>query len=149
MRAREIDNKKKKDIIQSKFQKREERTKAVIKRDAINGKPYAGNPHVRFDEEEDALYAQTPLGKRCFRCFIGVVISLAALSPLHADVPPATTVGANYDRVLALIETRPADASDCVPNNPGGWIETRPCDDNTDLASVDTLKTIGFTLIVR
>ncbi|MBR3821257.1 MAG: hypothetical protein IKJ37_06505 [Kiritimatiellae bacterium] len=121
----------------------------MTKRESLNGKPYAGTPHVRFDEEEDAPYAQPPLGKLCSRCFIGTVISLAALSPLHADVPPATTVGANNDRVLALIETRPADASDCVPNNPGGWIETRPCDDNTGLASVDTLKTIGFTLIVR
>jgi len=26
----------------------------VTKREAINGKPYAGNPHVRFDEREVA-----------------------------------------------------------------------------------------------
>ena len=24
----------------------------MTKREAINGKPYAGNPHVRFDERE-------------------------------------------------------------------------------------------------
>ena len=34
-----------------------ERTKAVAKIEAINGKPYAGNPHVRFDEGEAASAA--------------------------------------------------------------------------------------------
>ena len=36
-----------------------ERTKVVTKREALNGKPYAGNPHARFDEGEVAS-AATP-----------------------------------------------------------------------------------------
>ena len=34
--------------------KSEERTNAVTKKEALNGKPYVGKPHVRFDEGEVA-----------------------------------------------------------------------------------------------
>ena len=39
-----------------------ERTKAVTKREALHGKPYAGNPHVRFDEGEAASTATSRRG---------------------------------------------------------------------------------------
>ena len=38
------------------------RIKAVTKREACNGKPYAGNPHVRFDDGEDVLAATSRRG---------------------------------------------------------------------------------------
>ena len=87
--------------------------------------------------------------KRIRRGTILALLAAAALSPLHADLPPAATAGAYNDRVLAFIDTRPAAASDRVPDNPGGWIETRPCDDDAGLATIDTVKPVGFTLIVR
>jgi len=34
----------------------------VTKREALNGKPYAGNPHVRFDEGEAASTATSRRG---------------------------------------------------------------------------------------
>ena len=34
----------------------------MTKREALNGKPYAGNPHVRFDEGEAASTATSRRG---------------------------------------------------------------------------------------
>ena len=50
-----------------------ERTKAVTKRESFNGKPYAGNPHVWFDEGEAASTATSRRGS----------LLNAASPPLH------------------------------------------------------------------
>ena len=72
----------------------------------------------------------------------------AALSPLRADVP-SVTAGAYNDRVVAFIDTRPCDAGLRPPDNPGGWIETRLCDDDAGLATIDTAKPVGMVLNFR
>ena len=74
---------------------------------------------------------------------------LAPMAAATADLPPAATAGAYDDRVLAFIDTRPADASDRVPDNPGGWIETRMGDDDAGSALVDTLTPISIVISFR
>ena len=44
-----------------------ERTEAVTKRESLNGKPYAGNPHIRFDEGENASTATPRRGSLLYR----------------------------------------------------------------------------------
>ena len=60
----------------------------MSKREAINGKPYAGNPHVRFDEGEAASTATSRRGSLLYRknkiMIIG--ISLFAVTPLFAEI---------------------------------------------------------------
>ena len=51
---------------------------------ALNGKPYAGNPHVRFDEGEVASAAMPRRGSLLYKR-IAVILGAAALLPLHAD----------------------------------------------------------------
>ena len=106
---------------------------------ALTGKPYAGNPHVAPSQ--------------CYGGRAALVAALlafgdAALSPLHADVP-SVTAGAYNDRVVAFIDTRPCDAGLRPPDNPGGWIETRLCDDDAGLATIDTVKSVGMVLNIR
>lgn len=66
-----------------------------------------------------------------------------------ADLPPATTAGAYSDFVMAFIDTRPSDAGDRVPDNHGGWIETRPCDEDDGSAAIDTARPVGFIINFR
>ena len=81
---------------------------------------------------------------------VTAAMGLAASVAATADPPPATTVGAYDDCVIAFIDTRPSDVSNRIPDNLGGWIETRPCDDDTGVATIDTAKPIvGFMLIIR
>ena len=74
---------------------------------------------------------------------------LAPMAAATADLPPAATAGAYDDRVLAFIDTRPADASYRVPDNPGGWIETRTGDNDAGSAPVDTLTPISLVISFR
>ena len=59
---------------------------------ALNGKPYAGNPHVRFDEGEDALAAMPRRGSLLYNTFKTVktaaIVAAAALT--SATLPAAT-----------------------------------------------------------
>ena len=74
---------------------------------------------------------------------------LAPMAAATADLPPATMAGAYDDCILTFIDTRPADVSDRVPDNPGGWIETRMGDDDAGSASVDTLTPISLVISFR
>jgi len=123
---------------------------------ALNGKPYAGNPRVRFDEGDvasctaEASLRGTVLAHGGRAALAAAILAFgdAALSPLHADVPSAMA-GACNDRVIAFIDTRPCDAGLRPPDNPGGWIETRLCDDDAGLATIDTAKPVGMVLNFR
>ena len=106
---------------------------------ALKGKPYAGNPHVAPSQ----CY-----GGRAALVAAILAFGEAALSPLHADVPSATA-GAYNDRVVAFIDTRPCDVGLRPPDNPGGWIETRSCDGDVGLATIDTAKPVGMVLHFR
>ena len=107
--------------------------------EALNGKSDAGNPHVALSQ----CYGGRAALVAAILAFGG-----AALSPLHADVP-SVTAGAYNDRVVAFIDTRPCDAGLRPPDNPGGWIETRLCDDDAGLATIDTAKSVGMVLNIR
>ncbi len=115
---------------------------------SLNGRRQdGGSPYGRDGERTSpSRYSQRFI--RTVISFAALALGEAALSPLRAEAPSATA-GAYNDRVLAFIDTRPADASDRVPDNPGGWIETRPCDDDAGLATIDTVKPVGFTLNIR
>ena len=120
----------------------------------FNGKPYAGIPHVRFDEGEVAS-ATTPrrgsllYKERAKMKKLIIMISAAALSfAVRADAPSAES-GAYNDHVIAFIDTRPAAAAARIPDNPGGWIETRQCDEKMAFAAIGTIEPIGFLLIIR
>ena len=45
----------------------QERKKSMTTRKALNGKPYAGNPHVRFDEGEVAPAATPRRGSLLYK----------------------------------------------------------------------------------
>ena len=144
---------------------------------ALHVKLYAGNPHVRFDEGEVApctaeaslrrvhcrrqpegrasVCAATPrrgsllYKERAKMKKLIIMISAAALSfAVRADAPSAES-GAYNDHVIAFIDTRPAAAAARIPDNPGGWIETRQCDEKMVFAAIGTIKPIGFSLIIR
>ena len=68
--------------------------------------------------------------KRTLRGTILALLAAAAFAPLHADPPPSATAGAYAEYVLAFIETRPGDY-------------------DTGLATIDTAREVGFTLIIR
>ena len=73
----------------------------------------------------------------------------AAAAATATELPPAATVGAYDEMAIAVIETRPCDASCRAPDNPCGWIETRPGDNAATAATVDTLTPIGVTIYFR
>ena len=53
----------------------------MTKREALNGKPYAGNPHVRFDEGENASATTSRCGSLLYSAFGRLAASaFAALS---------------------------------------------------------------------
>ena len=56
---------------------KKERMKAVTKKDAFNGKPYAGNPHVRFDEGEAASTATSRRGSLLYKMKVILLSALA------------------------------------------------------------------------
>jgi len=58
----------------------------VTKREALNGKPYAGNPHVRFDEGEAASTATSRRGSLLYNKTILAVVALCmSTAVLAAD----------------------------------------------------------------
>ena len=75
--------------------------------------------------------------------------AVAATITAAADLPPAPTVGACDEITIAVIETRAGDDSCRTPDNPGGWIETRPCDADEGVATIDTVKKVGFMIDLR
>ena len=50
----------------------------MTKKDALNGKPYAGNPHVRFDEGEAASTATSRRGSLLYN--MNRLITVAAIA---------------------------------------------------------------------
>jgi hypothetical protein len=127
-------------------------------REVLNGKPYAGNPHVWFDEGEAAsatpsrgsllnaaLRGKQNAGFLAYSLTWGVRLVVAAwalvggaASPVHArtlvwqnaDPPPSTKAGAYAEYVLAFIETRPGDY-------------------DIGLATIDTTREVGLTLVIQ
>ena len=77
-------------------------TKAVAKREAINGKPYAGNPHVRFDEEN--AVAATP--QRVFLLHASVRVLAAALCAVSAGASIADTPSDTSRRTRIFIRSQ-------------------------------------------
>ena len=67
----------------------------MTKREALNGKPYAGNPHVRFDEGEAASTATSRRGSLLYKLLnfvklTSVMLCLSAsadLAPRQANAP--------------------------------------------------------------
>ena len=61
---------------------------------ALDGKPYAGNPHVRFDEGEVAPAAKPRRGSLLYKAFLALLATSAALSVCAAtvNVPTGSTV---------------------------------------------------------
>ena len=51
---------------------------------ALDGKPYAGNPHVRFDKRDVASTATPRRGSLLYKT-IAMMLGAGALLPLHAD----------------------------------------------------------------
>ena len=89
---------------------------------ALNGKPYAGNPHVRFDEEEVASAATPRRGSllysitECFRrggvetrnyasaFALAAVLTAAALAPFAASAGSATLKCSGYTGTETLTD---------------------------------------------
>ena len=71
--------KKKKDYDLKPIIKSEERKKAVTKGEALSGKPYAGNPHVRFDEGKSAQAATSRRGALLYK-FVKILFAVLAIS---------------------------------------------------------------------
>ena len=73
---------KKNGYTTQQFLKSQERNKTVTIGKALDGKPYAGNPHVRFDEGEVAPAATPRRGSLLYFC----ATALAVASAFAADV---------------------------------------------------------------
>ena len=56
----------------------------MTKREALNGKPYAGNPHVRFDEGEAASTATSRRGSLLYRESVLLLLATGMLSCVSA-----------------------------------------------------------------
>ncbi len=60
----------------------------MTKREALSGKPYAGNPHVRFDEGEAASTATSRRGSLLYKKLLMMIgaaaVSVGAMLPLSA-----------------------------------------------------------------
>ena len=61
----------------------------MTKREAFNGKPYAGNPHVRFDEGEVALAATPRRGSLLYKK-LAMMIGVAAVAATGANAASVT-----------------------------------------------------------
>ena len=61
----------------------------MTKREALNGKPYAGNPHVRFDEGEAASTATSRRGSLLYMEKIVLVVFGMLVGGVWADEPRA------------------------------------------------------------
>ena len=73
--------------------------KAVTKKDALNGKPYAGNPHIRFDEDEVVLV--TPRRGSLLYSRKMIKAASAVLLMAAAFVLP---VGADQSKMLLVLQ---------------------------------------------
>ncbi len=70
-------------------------SKIVTKREALNGKPYAGNPHVRFDEGEAASTAMSRRGSllyeskyhrmRFYSGFLFIILAISIVDSVYAS----------------------------------------------------------------
>ena len=56
----------------------------------LNGKPYAGNQHVRFEEGKDALPARSRRGALLYKTLLMLMLPLVAFA--DASTPPSTLV---------------------------------------------------------
>ena len=58
---------------------KKERMNAVTKKDALNEKPYAGNPHVRSDEGKNASVATSRRGSLLYRRFLAIAVCVSSM----------------------------------------------------------------------
>ena len=71
----------------------EERKESMAKGKALDGKPYAGNPHVRFDEGEVAPAATPRRGSLLYKTYKIATIAGDGIGPeVVADAPAAELV---------------------------------------------------------
>ena len=108
-------------------------------RESLNGKPYAGSPHVRFDEGKAASTATSKRGSLLYiklLVFLSFLVlwmrqAVAVVAPDSTDsiVPASTPVA--YDEMTIPV------------------VETRLCDEATGVAAIDTLTPISFMLTIR
>ena len=58
----------------------------MTKRESLNGKPYAGNPHVRFDEGEVASVATPRRGSLLYKKLAMMIGSAAVAVGANAEI---------------------------------------------------------------
>ena len=83
----------------------------MTKREALNGKPYAGNPHVRFDEGEAASTATSRRGSLLYKklllvaCIFALHVMIAgAAVPFRLGVAGYTFRERTVDDALAIMQ---------------------------------------------
>ena len=61
----------------------------MTKREALNGKPYAGNPHVRFDKGENASVATSRRGSLLYkmRYILSLIVAAGSIAALATEPP--------------------------------------------------------------
>ena len=74
-----------------------ERKESMATGKALDGKPYAGNPHVRFDEGEVAPAAKPRRGSLLYRTLCGTILAAAVFAVTCAN--SATVADENADQV--------------------------------------------------
>ena len=88
------------------MRKRTRKEKAVATGKALDGKPYAGNPHVRFDEGEVAPAAMPRRGSLLYTAVATLVVAMAVCIA-RADGSDALSLSGRWRFALG-------DASDCA-----------------------------------
>ena len=98
----------------------------MTKREALNGKPYAGNPHVRFDEGEAASTATSRRGSLLYKKIllliaVGAGMNLPALS--HVDALAAWTRQAVYSHAWETnrLQQLAEDFAKAIEQNPADY----------------------------
>ena len=93
----------------------------MTKREALNGKPYAGNPHVRFDEGEAASTATSRRGSLLYNTGAcrkyGVIAAALCVSAAFATAQTTDWAQLSGEVVIPAGETWYADESDMTKVN--------------------------------
>ena len=87
---------------------------------ALNGKPYAGNPHVRFDEGEVASAAMPRRGSLLYKIRTMATCATLSLAAFAAPIPPTCDRSAGDFPRLAGEADDSARLQRAVDATPGG-----------------------------
>jgi len=119
----------------------------MAKGKALDGKPYAGNLHVRFDEGEVAPAAKPRRGSLLYkRRIMTSLCAIAAVAMASATQYSALSSGCRAITTVGCIDTRDT----AIVGGDSVVVETRDCDTNASSEGIiDLAYDLGIIMFVR